>query len=294
MGNELAASCPPAAQVFQEADELLGIPLSRYCWEGPQDTLDSTEITQPALLVHSIAVWRAFQHDYPGFVPAAAAGHSLGEFSALVMAGAIEFPAAVQLVRERGLAMKGAGSTNPGGMLASLGLDADQVQQVCARVTGEVDGGVWVANDNCPGQVVVSGDNLALKQAAEQLASAGARKVVRLAVSIAAHSPYMQAAQDRFRAALSQVEIGDPVVPVYGNVEARPLRTSAQVTSDLELQLTSNVRWTESIRNMISEGIDTFVELGSGEVLLGLVKRIDRDVTRIHLDSPESIQAFAG
>lgn len=294
MGETLAANDTQAAEVFREADQLLGLPLSRYCWEGPADLLNSTEITQPALLTHSLAVWRAVVRAYPDFQPAAAAGHSLGEFSALVAAGALEFPSALGLVRERGLAMRQAGESNPGGMAAILGLDTPLVSQVCSQVTSELEGGVWVANDNCPGQVVISGDEIALQEASRRLTEAGARKVVRLAVSIAAHSPYMKAAQVRFREALSQARISDPEVAIYGNVEAMPLPNAESVLADLDAQLTSNVRWTETIEHMISDGINTFVELGSGDVLLGLVRRIDRTVSRIHLDSPASIQAFGG
>lgn len=293
MGETLATYDPLAASVFQEADELLGIPLSEYCWDGPSDQLNSTEITQPALLTHSLAVWRALRRAQPDFLPAAAAGHSLGEFSALVAAGALQFPSALGLVRERGLAMKDAGDSNPGGMAAILGLETEQVQETCAQVTTEQDGGVWVANDNCPGQVVISGDEGALMEASRRLERAGARKVVRLAVSIAAHSPYMQAAQDRFRRALDQAELNDPGIPVYGNVGAIALGNAADIKTDLDAQLTSNVRWTETIQQMISDGIDTFVEIGSGDVLLGLVKRIDRSVSRIHIETPASIQSFS-
>lgn len=294
MGAALAAGNGLAADVFQEADRLLGIPLSRYCWEGPPEQLNSTEITQPALLTHSLAVWRAFADSYPDFRPAAAAGHSLGEFSALVAAGSLDFPSGLRLVRERGLAMRDAGQSYPGGMAAILGLEASQVDAVCQAVTSKLEGGVWIANDNCPGQTVISGDEQALDEASRRLDGAGARKIVRLAVSIAAHSPYMQAAQDRFRTALDQARIGDPEIAVYGNVEAMALRNAASVKADLDAQLTSNVRWTETIERMIADGIDTFVELGSGDVLLGLVRRIDRSVTRIHLDTPQSIQAFGG
>lgn len=288
MGVELAQAEPEAAALFKQADDLLGFTLSKLMWQGPAEQLNSTENTQPALLVHSVAVHRVFQQRYPDFSPAFVAGHSLGEFSALVAAGALDFADALQLVRERGLAMNSAGEEQPGGMAAVLGLDTEEVAQACQQATAEAEGGVWVANDNCPGQVVISGDDQALELASAALEQAGARKVIRLAVSIAAHSPYMQAAQDRFQQALEATDFRQPRIPVIGNVGASPLTTVDQVKADVNAQLTSTVRWTDSMQYMLDQGVSNFVELGSGEVLTGLIKRIDRSSQRLNLDAPAS------
>ncbi|MDX1600217.1 MAG: ACP S-malonyltransferase [Anaerolineales bacterium] len=288
MGAELAAEEPSAAAVFARADELLGFELSDLCWNGPEDELNDTVNTQPALLVHSVAVLRALQARQPDFKPAMVAGHSLGEYTALVAAGSLSFEHAVQLVRTRGEAMKAAGQEQPGGMAAVLGLESQQVEEVCEAARERGEGGVWVANDNCPGQIVISGDGAGLDRATQLLEDAGARKVVRLAVSIAAHSPYMQAAQDRLRDALQGASFDDPEIPVIGNVSAAPLSTAAEVRADLDAQLTANVRWTDSVRHMLEQGVHSFVELGSGDVLTGLVRRIDRSAERYNLDSPAS------
>jgi [acyl-carrier-protein] S-malonyltransferase len=292
MGSALAQAEPKAAEVFHRADEILGFSLSGLCWEGPAEALDATENTQPALLVHSVAVWTAFKVKFPQFSPAAVAGHSLGEFSALVAAGALTFEDGLRLVRERGQAMKAAGQEQPGGMAAVLGLEVDQVRQACAQASQAASGGVWVANDNCPGQVVVSGDNQALALASELLAQAGARKVVRLAVSIAAHSPFMAAAQARFTSALERTPLSDPGAPVYGNVSAARLTTADELEDDLKAQLTSTVRWTETIQAMAAAGIHSFIEMGSGTVLTGLVRRIDSALDRYNLDAPESFSSL--
>lgn len=288
MGAELAAEDPTAAAVFARADELLGFALSELCWEGPADELNDTVNTQPALLVHSVAVLRALQHRQPDLKPGMVAGHSLGEYTALVAAGSLSFEDAVRLVRARGEAMKAAGEEQPGGMAAVLGLETPQVEDACERAHAVGEGGVWVANDNCPGQMVISGDDAGLDRATQLLEEAGAHKVIRLAVSIAAHSPYMQAAQDRLRKALEAASIDDPDIPVIGNVSAAPLSTAAEVRADLDAQLTANVRWTESLQHMLDQGVNSFVELGSGEVLTGLVRRIDRSAERFNLDTPTS------
>jgi [acyl-carrier-protein] S-malonyltransferase len=293
MGQALAQADPGAAEIFRQADDILGFGLSKLCWEGPADALNATENTQPALLVHSVAVWTVFKDRWPELSPAAVAGHSLGEFTALVAAGALTFEDALRLVRARGEAMKAAGEEQPGGMAAVLGLDVDLVRQICQTATEEGPGGVWVANDNCPGQVVVSGDDDALAAATSAFNEQGARKVVRLAVSIAAHSPFMAAAQTRFATALGNTPLGDPSAPVFGNVNAAPLRTASEIEADLQAQLTATVRWTESIQAMASAGIRTFIEMGSGSVLSGLIRRIDSSLERHNLDAPESFAALA-
>lgn len=292
MGQALAKADEAAAAVFAEADEVLGFSLSDLMWNGPEAELNQTHNTQPALLVHSVAVLRAFASRFPSFKPEFAAGHSLGEFSALVAAGAVSYPAALSLVRARGEAMRDAGQSEPGGMAAVLGLEAEAVEAICAQVRDLAEGGVWVANDNCPGQIVISGDEAGLEAATGPLEGAGARKVVRLAVSIAAHSPYMEAASQRLGAAIDATDLSDPTLPVIGNVSAQPLRSAEAIRQDIRAQLTANVRWTESMATLLEAGVTDFVELGSGSVLTGLLKRIDRDAGRTNLDDPVSFDSL--
>lgn len=292
MGRELAETIPEAKAVFSEADDLLGYPLSKLCWAGPEAQLNETEHTQPALLTHAVAALRAVQAQLPELHAICTAGHSLGQFSALVAAGSLDFKDALYAVRERGLAMKSAGELQPGGMAAVLGLDIEAVQDVCEAASQQADGGVWVANDNCPGQIVISGHEDALEISEGLLKEAGARKVVRLAVSIAAHSPLMEAAQVRLNEALVSIEMRDPEIEVIGNVNAAPLVTRDEVVQDLQSQLTSRVRWTESVKSMVDKGADTFLEIGSGNVLTGLLKRIDRSLTGIAIDTQESWEAL--
>ncbi|MGD8554259.1 MAG: ACP S-malonyltransferase [Anaerolineales bacterium] len=293
MGSALAKAESQAADLFAQADELLGFSLSQICWHGPGHALDDTANTQPALLTHSIAVLRAFRTRLPDFEPACTAGHSMGEFSALVAAGSLSFPDALGLVRARGQAMKAAGEAQPGGMLAVLGLDLDTVEAACEAVSSETGLTVGVANDNCPGQVVVSGQEAALETTLERLSHAGARKVVRLAVSIASHSSMMEPAQVRFGQSLKDVPLLDPRIPLYGNVEARPLHTSEAVVAELNAQLTSRVRWTESVSAMIAAGTNTFLELGPGNTLSGLIRRIDSTVRCLALDAPDSFEKLS-
>ena len=292
MGKALAQTEPVAADVFARADFLLGFPLSTLCWEGPEQTLNDTVNAQPALLVHSVAALRVLQQRFPGFRPACVAGHSMGEFSALVAAEALGFDQALRLVLERGRAMQAAGAQRPGGMAAVFGLEVNAVAEACAQASVEASAVVQVANDNCPGQVVVSGDLPALDRALEILTAGGARKIVRLAVSIGAHSPLMQPAQDRLARAIDAAGISDPHLPIFGNVEASPLTSADAIRRDLQAQLTSRVRWTESIRAMRAAGVTTFAELGAGNVLCGLIRRIDRTPATLAIDAPESFTAL--
>ncbi len=264
---------PQAAEVFARAERVLGWPVARLCVEGPEEQLNDTAYTQPALLTVSVAALRALEGrlERPAFV----AGHSLGEFSALVAAGALDFEDALQLVRERGRLMKEAGEQQPGGMAAVLGLEAPQVEEICERVRTETGGFVGIANDNCPGQVVISGDERALQATAEPLRAAGARRVLRLAVSIAAHSPLMRRAATTFRAVLARVTFRPPQVPVVSNRAAAPLTNPEAIRQAIGQQLTSPVRWRESVRWMIDRGVHRFVEIGPGDVLTGLLRRIE-------------------
>ncbi len=292
MGASLAQEYPEARQVFEQADALLGFSLSRLAWEGPEERLNDTVNTQPALLVHSVAALRVLRRRFPEVQAAFVAGHSLGELSALVAAGALPFEEALHLVRRRGELMKAAGERAPGGMAAILGLDIPVLETICQEASTP-DESVQIANDNCPGQVVISGDLQALERALEAARQAGARRAVRLAVSIAAHSRLMRSAQEAFSQAVEAAPLAPPRLPVVGNVTARPLETPQAIRADLQAQLTSRVRWTESITWMTTQGVDTFLEIGSGNVLSGLVRRIARKTTRIPLGEAADFAAFS-
>ena len=285
MGKELAEAYPLARQTFEQADDTLGFSLSSLAWEGPEADLNDTVNTQPALLTHSVAVFRVLGQHQPGLQPAFVAGHSMGELSALEAAGALPFEAALRLVRRRGELMKKAGEVSPGGMAAILGADLDTVERLCAAAS-KPDEIVQVANDNCPGQVVISGARAALERLIQLAPQAGVRKIRQLAVSIAAHSPLMAHAQAEFNQVVADSPIKDPVIALIGNVSALPLTTAGEIRLDLCMQLNSRVRWTESIQEMSRRGVSTFLELGSGSVLTGLLKRIDEQVSGLALGSP--------
>lgn len=279
MGRELYEREPAARALYDEADERLGFPLSRLCFEGPEDALTDTAVQQPALFVTSLAAWAVLRARGEGNA-AYLAGHSLGEFSALAAAGSLSFAGGLSLVRRRGELMKLAGQRQPGGMAAVLGLDAAPVAEICARAAAETGQYAGVANDNCPGQVVITGHEAALTRAMTLLGEAGARKIVRLPISIAAHSPLMASVADEFAAAVAAAAPGPAQLPVIGNVHARPLTTPDDIRAELTAQLTAPVRWTDTIRFLGEQGVDAYVETGPGDVLLGLVKRIDRAATR--------------
>jgi [acyl-carrier-protein] S-malonyltransferase len=286
MGKELSATYPEARQVFEQADKILGVVLSKLAWDGPEAELNATVNTQPALLVHSVAALRVFEQLQPGFKPAFVAGHSLGELSAAYAAGAMDYESALRLVRRRGELMKEAGDRSPGGMAAILGLDIPALDKICAEAStaSEV---VQIANDNCPGQVVISGHAAAVTRAMEAAKAAGAKRALPLAVSIAAHSPLMATAQQGFNEAVTATMIADPTVPIIGNVSAQSLPDAAALRVDLQAQLTSRVRWTETVKTLCDAGVTTFIELGSGSVLTGLLKRIDERATGFALGAPD-------
>jgi [acyl-carrier-protein] S-malonyltransferase len=238
-----------------------------------------------------VAVLRVLQDLNPDYQPLCVAGHSMGELSALVAAGALPFPDALRLVRIRGELMKSAGVVSPGGMAAILGLDIPAVERLCAEASTPEEV-VQVANDNCPGQVVISGARPALERALQLARQAGARHAKPLAVSIAAHSPLMTHAQADFNRAVDAAPVAEPGMPLIGNVSATPLASAAQIRADLQAQLTSRVRWTESMQTMIAQGASTFLELGSGTVLTGLLKRINREVAGIALGAPSDFEKF--
>jgi [acyl-carrier-protein] S-malonyltransferase len=289
MGSELAAAFPSARQTFDLANEALGFELSRLAWEGPEGELNDTINTQPALLVHSVAVLKVLRERYPDLRPAFLAGHSMGEISALVAAEALSFLDALHLARQRGELMKQAGELSPGGMAAVLGGDIQKLELICAEASAPGEA-VQVANDNCPGQVVISGARPALERAIQLAQQAGIRKVRPLAVSIASHSPLMLHAQASFTQAVEQAPISDPLIPVVGNVSALPMTTANEIRADLQAQLTSRVRWSESIQEMAARGVNLFIELGSGTVLSGLIKRIDDTLQAISIGKPADLE----
>lgn len=289
MGRDLAAVFPIAKETFDEADSLLDFPLSKLMWDGPADELNDTVNTQPALYVHSLAAWRVLSLRHPDLRPAALAGHSLGELSALAASGALTFADGLNLVRLRGALMKRAGELAPGGMAAILNLDIPTLERVCAEAGREGEP-VQVANDNCPGQVVISGAKPAVERAMELAKAAGAKRVLPLAVSIAAHSSLMGSIQSEWNAAVDAAAMRDASIPIFGNVAARALTSADDLRADIRAQMQSRVRWTESVRAMIGNGIRHFVEVGSGSVLGGLVKRVDSSVTSQALGNPSDFE----
>lgn len=292
MGKDIAQSHTIARQVFEQANAMLGFDFAAVCFDGPEDQLNDTINTQPALFVTSIAILRTLQAQLPAAVPASVAGHSLGELTALTAAGSLTFEDGLLLVRERGRLMKLAGEQNPGAMAALLGIDAAAAQGLCTRASQETGVTVVLANDNCPGQLVISGHEAALEYAMQLAVEAGARKAVRLAVSIAAHSPLMSTAAVQFQHALAGIHFSDPQIPIYANITAAPLTGAEAIRQELNEQLTQPVRWTESIRAMIAAGIQRFVEIGSGNVLTGLLKRIDRNVEGVTINDAASLEQF--
>ncbi|MDP2726235.1 MAG: ACP S-malonyltransferase [Dehalococcoidia bacterium] len=285
MGRDLEESHPAARGTFQEADEALGFSLSRLCFYGPEEELRETQNAQPAIMATSIACLRVAEAE--GLLPAGAAfvaGHSLGEYTALVAAGALDFAQGLRLVRERGRLMQQAGEQVPSGMAAILGLEEDALHQVCQEA------GVQVANLNCPGQVVISGPQAELSFAMDLAKGRGARQVVALNVSGAFHSCVMRPAEEGLARYLGEVPIRDPAIPVVSNVTARPIPNSEALRTALMQQLCSPVRWHPSIEWMVSQGVTTFIEFGPGRVLGGLIKRIHRQARVISVSDVDSLE----
>ncbi len=291
MGRELAAVYTVAREAFEQADDILHFPLSKVMWEGPDADLNDTLNTQPALYVHSLAAFRVFLHLFPDFAPAALAGHSLGELSALAAAGALSFEAGLRLVRRRGELMKRAGEENPGGMAAILNLDIPALEKVCAEASTAKEP-VQVANDNCPGQVVISGAKAAVERAMQGAKAAGAKRAIPLAVSIAAHSHLMASIQDEWNEAVAAAAVGDAKIQIIGNVNARASQSAPDLRADIQSQMQSRVRWTETIQLLTGRGLTTFVEVGTGSVLLGLVRRIAASAVGFPLGSPLDFAAL--
>ncbi len=283
MARDLHATSPPAREVFQEADSALGFSLSRLCFEGPEEALRQTVNAQPAILTVSIAYLRSNESS-PSVTgtPAFVAGHSLGEYTALIAAGVLTFGDALCLARERGRLMQEAGERHPGGMLAVIGLDENAVRDVCDAC------GIQIANINCPGQIAVSGAAEPLARAAELAKSRGAHRVVPLQVSGAFHSRLMESASQGMARATSGLDFRDAAIPVVANTTALPITDGGAIRSELLEQLLNCVQWQKSVEYMIGQGVTTFIEIGPGQVLTGLIKRIGRDVTALSVEKKDS------
>lgn len=295
MGRDLAAAYPAARRLYKEADEILGLALSRLCFEGPKEELDDTVNTQPALFVTSLAVLEVLRvegklPDAGGGAAAMVAGHSLGELTALVAAGALKFADGLRLVRERGRLMKLAGERNPGGMAAVLKAEDATVEKACRQASGHVGHPVQIANYNSPGQVVISGHRQALEKAMSLLQEQGVRRIIPLAVSIAAHSPLMAVVVKEFRAAVDATPLRPPRLPVVANISARPLVDVGEIRDELVGQLTWPVRWVSSVQWMIEQGVTRFVEVGPKDVLAKLIKRIDGTVDATSVGDVAAVQ----
>jgi len=287
MGRALAAASPAAAAVFASADEALGEPISKLAWEGPEDRLNLTENAQPALLATSIAYLVA-AHERASAMgrtlpnPRFYAGHSMGQYSAMVAASALSLPDGVRLVRERGRQMQASGSGRDGAMAAILGLDDAAVPQLVERASAQ---GIFaVANRNSPGQVVVSGEKQAIEAAAAIAKELGAKRAIVLPVSVAAHSPLMAEAATAMRAILAGVEFRDPTAALLANADARPILDGEGARAELVDHLTAGVDWVRAVEAMTADGVDTFIEVGPGKVLTNLIKRIAPDATAIAMD----------
>ena len=300
MGQTLAVSSPAASAVFAAADAALGEPISELAWSGPAERLDLTENAQPALVAASIAILAAVREanaaaDRPLPEPAFAAGHSMGQYTAMVAAGALELGDAVRLVRERGRLMQASGQGRDGAMAALIGLDDARLPELVAGASAH---GIFVvANRNAPGQVVVSGERAAIEAGAELARALGAKRAIVLPVSVAAHSPLMAEAADGMRRVLETVPFNDPEVTLLANADSRPITTAEGCRAELVEHLTAGVDWIGAVEAMAAAGVTTFIEMGPGKVLTGLIKRIAPDATPIPADDPgivERLQSIEG
>lgn len=270
MGKELYENNPQARELMEKANEVLGFRITDIMFEGSEEDLKQTKVTQPAVFLHSVVLALTD----PDFAPDMTAGHSLGEFSAMVAAGALSFESALKLVSARAQAMQKACEMEPSTMAAVLALPDEKVEEICS----EVPGCVAAANYNCPGQVVISGSVAAIDAACEKMLAAGAKRAMKLKVGGAFHSPLMEPARVELAAAIENTEFMQPRCPIYQNVDAKPHTDPAEIKANLIKQLTSPVRWTQSVKQMIADGATEFVELGPGKVLQGLIRKIDRNV----------------
>lgn len=294
MGKAVFEAFEVARRTYAEADDALGLSLSKLCFEGPESELQRTENTQPAILTTSVAIWRALLERQPGLQPAIGAGHSLGEWSALVAAGAIPFADAVKAVRERGRLMQAAVPEGRGAMAAVMGLDPEEISTICRRVSAEAGlGAVEPANFNSSEQTVISGDAAAVERAGVVLGEAGAKRVVPLSVSAPFHCSLMRPAAEGLAVVLETIAVKAPSFPIVTNVEAKPNADGARVKSLLVEQVTSPVRWVESVRAIAASGEKAALEIGTGKVLRGLVRRIDRELKVLAVEDPASIDEAA-
>ncbi|MDE7452142.1 MAG: ACP S-malonyltransferase, partial [Paramuribaculum sp.] len=272
MGKDLYDNNPTAREMFEKANDILGFRITDIMFSGTDEELKQTKVTQPAIFLHSVILAKTLGKD---FNPDMVAGHSLGEFSALVAAGALSFEDGLRLVAARAQAMQKACELKPSTMAAVLALPDEKVEEICESI----DGVVVCANYNCPGQIVISGEEAAIDEACAKLLEAGAKRALKLKVGGAFHSPCMEPARAELAEAISATEIHTPVCPVYQNVDALPHTDPAEIKALLVAQLTAPVRWTQTVKNMIENGATEFVELGPGKVLQGLVSKIDRNAT---------------
>lgn len=271
MGKDLYDSSPVAKELFEKANQILGFRITDLMFAGTDEDLKQTKVTQPAIFLHSVILSKVLGSD---FKPNMVAGHSLGEFSALVAAGALSFDDGLRLVSARAIAMQKACELQPSTMAAVLGLDDAKVEEICASI----DEVVVAANYNCPGQLVISGSVKGIDIACEKLKEAGAKRALKLAVSGAFHSPLMEPARQELEAAINATPFNNPVCPIYQNVTAKPTTSPEEIKRNLVAQLTAPVRWTQTVQNMIADGATEFVELGPGNVLQGLIKKVNKDI----------------
>jgi [acyl-carrier-protein] S-malonyltransferase len=282
MGRDIAEAVPEAMEVYRLGSEASGLDLQRLCFDSPLEDLVETEVQQPALVATSLAILAALRAD--GLEPDIVVGHSVGEFAALASVGAIGTGEAIGLVRERGLAMAEAARMHPGAMAAILGLEDEAVENLCRKIIG-----VWPANYNCPGQIVISGEHDAVEVLCAEAEGLGARRAIRLKVSGAFHSPLVARAADRLKPAVERIRFHDPIAPFMSTVTAR-VEPATRLGSLLIDQLTAPVRFTQAARALVTDGVTTFVEVGPGNVLSGLVKRIDKSVRAISVNDLASLE----
>lgn len=271
MGKDLYENSSVAKSLFDQADEILGFHITQLMFESTPEDLRQTKVTQPAVFLHSVIMAKTLEDFHPDMV----AGHSLGEFSALTAAGALSFEDGLRLVSKRAMAMQKACEMNPSTMAAVIAMPDETVEEICASITGEV---VVAANYNCPGQIVISGSKAGIELATEKLKAAGAKRVLPLAVGGAFHSPLMEPARVELASAIEATQFSTPICPIYQNVDAKPYTDPTRIKANLVAQLTSPVRWTQSVKNMLADGADEFVELGPGTVLQGLVAKIRKSL----------------
>lgn len=288
MGRDLYDAFPPAREIFEEADDALGFSLSRLCFEGPEEELAQTVNAQPAILTTSVACLKSAANITGGLIhPAFVAGHSLGEYTALVAAGVLDFTDAVQLTRQRGMLMQEAGERIPGGMAAIIGLDELSVEEICQET------GAQISNLNSPTQIVIGGSRETLARAMDLARAMGAKYVTPLKVSGAFHCSLMQPATGGMAEAISRLNFSDPNVPIVVNSTAQPVTTTTEIKDELLQQLSSCVQWQKSVEYMVDSGVSTFVEIGPGQVLRGLIKRINPEAQILNVEDASSVKVMS-